>query len=57
MPGAKPATVAAPAPAGAAPAAEESTKSGIVNILRTVSMFFLLQFGMSLFWRLAFTDE
>jgi len=44
MPGAKPATVAAPA--GAAPAAEESTKSGVVNILRTVSMFFLLQYGM-----------
>jgi hypothetical protein len=48
MPGAKPATVAAPAAGGAAPAAEESTQSGLVNILRTVSMFFLLQFGMSL---------
>jgi hypothetical protein len=56
MPGAKPATVAAPAGAGAAPAAEESTKSGMVNILRTVSMFFLLQYGMSLAWRSAFID-
>jgi len=56
MPGAKPATVAAPAGAGAAPAAEESTKSGMVNILRTVSMFFLLQYGMSLAWRLMSAD-
>ena len=30
MPGAKPATVAAPA--GAAPAAEESTKSGVITL-------------------------
>lgn len=54
MPDAKPATGAAPA--GAAPAAEEGTKSGLVNILRTVSMFFLLQFGMSPAQRSIATD-
>jgi len=44
----KAATVAAPGPAGAAPAEEESTRGGLYNILRTVAMFFLMQAGMSL---------
>lgn len=56
MPGAKPATVAVPAGGAAAPPAEEGTKSGLVNILRTVSMFFLLQFGTSFAWRLVVAD-
>jgi hypothetical protein len=47
MPDAKPATVAVPAGGAAPPTAEESTRSGLTSILRTVAMFFLLQTGMS----------